>query len=86
MLTVSVLGCGRANCGKLGRRRGGRRARAHSQADFATVPDMRAILADDLVCAPGLVVNDMLVSSDQIPNVAEAKPWLSHLACGPMSP
>jgi small redox-active disulfide protein 2 len=77
MVNIKILGPGCANCRKLEAVAREAAAAANVPAEFVKVSDMRQILQYDLLSTPGLVVNDMLVSSGRIPTVAEVQKWLT---------
>ncbi|HEX5863005.1 MAG TPA: thioredoxin family protein [Casimicrobiaceae bacterium] len=75
MLTVKILGSGCANCRKLEAVAREAAAGVGIAAEFVT--DMNAIMADDVLSTPGLVINEKLVSSGRIPSQAEIRQWMS---------
>ncbi|MGZ8330477.1 MAG: thioredoxin family protein [Rhodoplanes sp.] len=77
MLTVKILGSGCANCRKLEAVAREAAAGVGIAAEFVKVTDMNAIMADDVLSTPGLVINEKLVSSGRIPSQAEIRQWMS---------
>jgi small redox-active disulfide protein 2 len=77
MKTVKILGPGCANCRKLEAIARDAAASAGIEAEFVKVTDMNDILAFDILSTPGLVVDNMVVSSGRIPTQAEVKEWLA---------
>lgn len=77
MLTVKILGSGCANCRKLEAVAREAAAGVGIAAEFVKVADMNAIMADDVLSTPGLVINEKLVSSGRIPSQAEIRQWMS---------
>ena len=73
MLTVKILGSACANCKKLEAMAREAATASHVEAELLKVTDMQQIVADDLLSAPGLVVNETLVSNGRIPTVAEVQ-------------
>lgn len=77
MLTVKILGSGCANCRKLEAVAREAAEKANIPAEFVKVTAMADILAYDILSTPGLVINEMVVSSGRIPTVAEVQGWMA---------
>ncbi|MGB5098611.1 MAG: thioredoxin family protein [Porticoccaceae bacterium] len=77
MLTVKILGSGCANCKKLEAVAREAADKAHIEAEFIKVTDMKDILAYEVMSSPSLVINEKVVSSGRIPTVAEVQTWLA---------
>jgi small redox-active disulfide protein 2 len=77
MLTVKILGSGCANCKKLEAVAREAADKAHIEAEFIKVTDMKDILAYEVMSSPSLVINEKVVSSGRIPTVAEVQRWLA---------
>lgn len=76
MLNVKVLGSGCTNCKRL-------EALVHKvvtaqglEAEVEKVTDYAQMMRWKIMSTPGLVVNDILVSSGRIPSEAEIAGWL----------
>lgn len=77
MLTVKILGSGCANCKKLEAVAREAADKAHIEAQFIKVTDMKDILAYEVMSSPSLVINEKVVSSGRIPTIAEVQRWLA---------
>jgi small redox-active disulfide protein 2 len=77
MLTVKILGSGCANCKKLEAVAREAADKAHIEAEFIKVTDMKDILAYEVMSSPSLVINEKVVSSGRIPTIAEVQRWLA---------
>lgn len=77
MLTVKILGSGCANCKKLEAVAREAADKAHIEAEFIKVTDMKDILAYEVMSSPSLVIDEKVVSSGRIPTIAEVQRWLA---------
>ncbi len=78
MLTIKVLGSGCANCKRV-------EQIAHKvitdmgvEAEVIKVTDYAEIMVYNIMSTPGLVINEMLVSTGRIPTPAEVTTWLTN--------
>ena len=76
MLSVKVLGPGCANCKKLEETVRAAVSALGVEAEIVKVSDIKDIMAYSIFSTPGLVVNEKVVSSGRVPNVAEVKQWI----------
>jgi small redox-active disulfide protein 2 len=77
MLHIKVLGPGCANCKRLEERVRKVVGERSLQAEVEKVTDYGQMMRWNLMQTPGLVVNDVLVSSGRIPNEDEIARWLA---------
>jgi small redox-active disulfide protein 2 len=77
MLHIKVLGPGCANCKRLEERVRKVVGERSLQAEVEKVTDYGQMMRWNLMQTPGLVVNDVLVSSGRIPNEDEITRWLA---------
>ena len=89
MLTIKVLGPGCRNCETLARKTADALealAQQHPEVAGATiekVTDHNTFLDYGLMFTPGLVINEKLVSSGQVPAVSQIKTWLTEALATP---
>jgi hypothetical protein len=89
MLTIKVLGPGCRNCEILARKTTDALeavAAENPAADGATIEkitDHNKYVGYGLMFTPGLVINDKLVSSGQVPAVSQIKVWLTEALSTP---
>ncbi len=76
MLTVKILGPGCANCKRLEEIARKAAGDARIEAEFVKVTDVNDILAYDILCTPGLVINEKLVSSGKVPAPSQVARWM----------
>ena len=76
MISIKIIGSGCANCKKLD-------ALAHQaaeglgmQAEFFKITDYPEIMKYNVMSTPGLVINEIVVSSGRIPEKAEIEAFL----------
>lgn len=72
-MQIKVLGSGCSNCATLEERTKVALAELGVEADVAKVEDMAAIVGYGVMSTPGLVIDEKLVSSGRVPEVAELK-------------
>ncbi len=78
MLTIKVLGSGCANCKKLEAITRQVIDQMDVQADVIKVTEYPDIMAYNVMSAPGLVINEKVVSMGRIPSAAEITTWLAN--------
>lgn len=89
MLTIKVLGPGCRNCETLARKTADALeslAQQHPEAAGVTiekVTDHNKFVDYGLMFTPGLVINEKLVSSGQVPAVSQIKGWLTEALAAP---
>jgi small redox-active disulfide protein 2 len=76
MLNVKVLGSGCTNCKRLEARVREVIAARGLKAEVEKVTDYAQMMRWNIMQTPGLVVDDVLVSSGRIPNEDEIAGWL----------
>lgn len=92
MLTIKVLGPGCRNCETLARKTAdalAALAQQYPEAAGVTIEkltDHRDFLKYGLMFTPGLVINEKLVSSGQVPAVSQIKAWLTEALATPEKP
>ena len=70
-MEIKVLGTGCPNCQRLEKNAKAALAQLGAQAQVTKVTDMKAITSYDILSTPGLVIDEKVVSSGRVPNVAE---------------
>jgi small redox-active disulfide protein 2 len=89
MLTIKILGPGCRNCETLARKTTDALealAQQYPEAGDVTiekVTDHNKFVDYGLMFTPGLVINEKLVSSGQIPAVSQIKAWLTETLAAP---
>lgn len=84
MLTIKVLGPGCRNCELLARKTAdaleavAAENPAVEEATIEKVTDHNKFVDYGLMFTPGLVINDKLVSSGQVPTVSQIKGWITE--------
>jgi small redox-active disulfide protein 2 len=71
MLSIKILGTGCPNCSKLEQETKQVVANLSIEATIEKVTDIQEIMAYDVISTPGLVINEIVVSSGRIPSQAE---------------
>lgn len=77
MLSIKILGAGCPNCKKLEAVARQAVDMTGVEAEIVKVTEIPGIMAYDILSTPGLVVNEKVVSSGQIPSIAEVSIWLA---------
>ncbi len=70
-MEIKILGTGCPNCKRLEKNARAAVAELGIEARVSKVTDMGDILAYDILSTPGLVVDETVVVSGRVPNVAE---------------
>jgi len=78
MLSIKVLGSGCANCKRLEQMARLAIQQLGVEAEVDKVTDHEAILAYGVLSTPGLVINELVVSSGHIPALEEIVSWLAE--------
>ena len=78
MLTIKILGSGCANCKRLEQITRKLVSEMALAAEIIKVTDYPEIMAYDILSTPGLVINEIVVSSGRIPAPAEISTWLAN--------
>lgn len=76
MLTIKVLGSGCANCKRVEQVAQKAVTEMGIEAEVIKVTDYKDIMAYNILSTPGLVINEILVSTGRIPSLAEVTTWL----------
>jgi small redox-active disulfide protein 2 len=77
MITVKVLGSGCANCNRLEQNARKVVKDLAIEAEIVKVTDHLEIIDHGVLNTPGLIINNVVVSSGRIPNEAEITTWLA---------
>jgi small redox-active disulfide protein 2 len=85
MLNIKVLGPGCANCHKVEENTRQAVDYLGLEADITKVTDHKEIMEYPILSTPGLVINEKVVCSGRIPQMAEITTWLAdaELAANP---
>jgi small redox-active disulfide protein 2 len=78
-MEIKILGTGCAKCQRLEQLAREAAAEAGIQAEIVKVQDMEAIMAYPIINTPGLVVNEELKSSGQLPRKEQIVAWLKEV-------
>jgi len=78
MISIKVLGSGCANCKRLEANARKAVEELQIEADIEKVTDMGEIMKWPILATPGLVINDMVVSSGRVPSDTEIAGWLKE--------
>jgi small redox-active disulfide protein 2 len=70
-MEIKVLGTGCPNCKRLEKNARAALDQLGVQAQVTKVTDMQDIMAYDVLSTPGLVIDEKVVSSGRVPNIAE---------------
>ena len=77
MLTIKVLGPGCANCQKVEQNTRQAVDYLGLQAEITKITDYAEIMEYPILSTPGLVINEKVVCSGRIPDLAELTTWLA---------
>ncbi len=77
MLSIKILGSGCANCKRLEQIARKVVADLAIDAEILKVQDYSEIGKYDILATPGLVIDEVVVSSGRIPSPAEVSAWIS---------
>lgn len=77
MVNVKVLGSGCANCKRLEERVRKVAADRGLSVEIEKITDYGQMMRWSVLQTPGLVINDVLVSSGRVPDEAEIARWLA---------
>jgi len=77
MLQIKILGTGCPNCKKLDEETKKAVSNLAIEAEFEKVTDYQKIMEYDILSTPGLVINEMVVSSGKIPSQGEITSYLT---------
>ena len=77
MLTIKVLGSGCANCKRVEQIVRKIITDMSLEAEVIKVTDYNDITAYNILCTPGLVINEKVVSYGRIPSPAEVTTWIT---------
>ncbi|MBN1265376.1 MAG: TM0996/MTH895 family glutaredoxin-like protein [Anaerolineales bacterium] len=78
MLNIKILGSGCPNCKRLEQEAKKAVSNLAIEAEFEKVSDPRRIMEFDVLRTPGLVINDKVVSSGNIPSQSEIMTYLAN--------
>ena len=78
-MEIKILGTGCAKCQRLEQLAREAASEAGMQAEIVKVTDMEAIMAYPIVNTPGLVINEELKSSGQLPRKEQIVTWLKEV-------
>jgi small redox-active disulfide protein 2 len=77
MLQIKILGSGCPNCNKLEEETKKAVSNLSIEAEFEKVTDIQNIMEYDILSTPGLVINEVVVSSGKIPSQGEITSYLT---------
>ena len=77
MLQIKILGTGCPNCNKLEEETKKAVSNLAIEAEFEKVTDYQRIMEYDILSTPGLVINEVVVSSGKIPSQGEITSYLT---------
>lgn len=77
MLQIKILGTGCPNCNKLEQETKKAVTNLAIEAEFEKVTDYQKIMDYDILSTPGLVINEIVVSSGKIPSQGEITSFLT---------
>ena len=77
MLQIKILGTGCPNCNKLEEETKKAVSNLAIEAKFEKVTDYQKIMEYDILSTPGLVINEVVVSSGKIPSQGEITSYLT---------
>ena len=77
MLQIKILGTGCPNCKKLEEETKKAVSNLAIEAEFEKVTDYQKIMEYDILSTPGLVINEVVVSSGKIPSQGEITSYLT---------
>ena len=77
MLQIKILGTGCPNCNKLEEETKKAVSNLAIEAEFEKVNDFQKIMEYDILSTPGLVINEVVVSSGKIPSQGEITSYLT---------
>jgi len=77
MLQIKILGTGCPNCKKLEEETKKAVSNLAIEAECEKVTDYQKIMEYDILSTPGLVINEMVVSSGKIPSQGEITSYLT---------
>ena len=77
MLQIKILGTGCPNCKKLEEETKKAVTNLAIEAEFEKITDYQKIMEYDILSTPGLVINELLVSSGKIPSQGEITSYLT---------
>ena len=78
MITIKILGCGTVPCQKLLQITQNVIDIMRIDAEIIQLVNYDEITAYPILETPGLVIDEILVSSGRVPNYKEIKGWLSY--------
>ena len=79
MLEIKILGTGCPNCNKLEQETKKAVSSLGMDVKIEKVTDFQKIMEYEVFSTPGLVINDVVVSSGKIPSQAELRSMLSEV-------
>jgi len=77
MLQIKILGTGCPNCNKLEEETKKAVSNLAFEANIEKVTDYQQIMEYDILSTPGLVINEVVVSSGRIPSQGEITSYLT---------
>jgi small redox-active disulfide protein 2 len=77
MISIKVLGPGCANCRKVEQAVKEAVTTLGVEAKIEKVSDYDEILGYGVLATPGLVINEKVVNSGRVPNMAEVTSWIA---------
>mgnify|MGYP003417351815 CR=1 FL=1 len=78
MLTIKILGSGCANCKRLEQIARKVVENMALEAQIIKVTDYKDIMSYNIISTPGLVINEIVVSSGRIPSEAEITTFITN--------
>lgn len=78
MVTIKILGSGCANCKRVEQITKKVVAQMNVDAEIIKVTEYPKIMEYDILSTPGVVVNEVLVSSGRIPTADEITNWINQ--------